>query len=123
MRASNPSSPWTQADDLYVRDHYGKLTVRMMSEDLCRSESAVRSRITRLRSAGGAPPRVPTMDREAVRDTVLNALANAIHRRQLTAEQAMIIGRRLKVTLDYPNAFFKSRQDWTVKQWLGELGA
>ena len=123
MKVSNQSAPWTQGDDNYLMDHYGKLTVRMMCEELCRSESAVRSRITKLRRAGWPPPRVPIMDREAVRDTVLHALANAISQRRMTVEQSLIIGRRLKVTLDFPNTFFKERRDWTVSQWLSQFGA
>lgn len=47
-----PQRPWSEEDELYVIENYGKMTYREMSPKLSRSENSICQRVAKLKREG-----------------------------------------------------------------------
>lgn len=135
---------WTEAEDRQLLAGRRQFTVKMLAEDLGRSETAVTARIKRLKDQGWqieAMPRgrlrskqaeqaraahkpieVPvTAEREAMRDEVIAYLSAQVKRNLLALEQAQLIAKTISQrVLQAPEWQFKKLANRSVVEIVQE---
>lgn len=129
---------WTSREDSYLQTHHGRLTYKMMSQDLGRTEKAIKSRVKVLRVEGRMmPDRIPTgckpgsirMDSNhlaelnALRTEAASYLMFLVKEKGFAPDLAILVARKLKAHLAMPPEYVIPRLNKPVKEWVEELAA
>ena len=136
MNPTKHNKQWTDREDSYLQTHHGRLTYKMMGQDLGRTEKAIESRVKVLRVEGRLlPDRIPTgckpgsvrMDSNHL--TELNALRSEataylmflVKEKGFAPDRAILVARKLKAHLAMPAEYVIPRLNKPVKEWVEEL--
>jgi hypothetical protein len=138
MREANKHQPWTLTDIGYIQANHGKLTCKMMAQDLGRTEKAIETRVKILRVNGQlSPERIPTGRRagsvrmeshhateiDALRTEAASYLAFLVKEKGFAPDLAILIARKLKAHLAMPAEYVIPRLNKPVQEWVEELAA
>lgn len=128
--------PWTGREIAYIQANHGKLTCKMLAQDLNRTEKAVETRIKILRGEGRlSPERIQTgcrhgtvrmashhvIEIDALRTEATAYLMFLVKEKGFSPVQAILVARKLKAHLAMPPEYVIPRLNKPIKEWVEEL--